>query len=92
MLKPMAASRVLDREYLEMRAKILELAASLDRLDRGEGSVKDDRRLTLLQQGLEILKTQGSNRAEKVQQLFSREFDENWQETFGLKAMATKPR
>ncbi len=32
----MPAAEVLDREFLEIRAKILEIAASLDRLDRGE--------------------------------------------------------
>ena len=81
---PMTAPQVLDREYLEMRAKLLELAASFDRLDRAEGSVAGDTRETLIQAGLKILQTENSNRAEKLQLLFSREYDAQWRSNFGL--------
>jgi len=36
MTSPLAAPEVLNREFLEIRAKILEIPASLDRLDRAE--------------------------------------------------------
>src|SRR5262249_55236381 len=52
---PMAAQAVLDREYLEVRAKLLELAASFDRLDRGGGISSDERRMQLVRQGLKVL-------------------------------------
>jgi hypothetical protein len=36
---PLDAPEVLNREFLEVRAKILEIAAVLDRIDRAEGAV-----------------------------------------------------
>lgn len=74
------ASDILNKEYLEIRARILELAAVLDRLDRAEGSVVADRRLTLIQQGLEILREPKAGRAEQVQLNFSLDYDPRWRE------------
>ena len=82
MTTPMSAPDVLDREFLEIRAKILELAASFDRLDRGDGSVAGDPRMALVQNGLQILQRDSADRAEEIQMLFSREYDENWRETY----------
>ena len=84
MPKPMPAPHVLDREFLEIRAKLLELAASFDRLDRGEGNVGDDRRMQLIRKGLDILHRDESGRAEAIQLLFSREYEENWRRTFDI--------
>ena len=78
MSNPMPAPAVLDREFLEMRAKILELAASLDRLERGDGDVKTDPRFQLLQQGLNLLLESETGRAERTQLLFSLPFTEEW--------------
>ncbi len=84
----MTAKQVLDREYLEMRAKILELAASLDRLDRacvdGGGSVDGDSRMEKLARGLEILRSDQVDRAERVQLLFSLAYSETWRDDFQL--------
>lgn len=74
----MNAEKVLEREFLEIRAKILELAASFDRLDRGDGSVRDDARMRLIQQGLRVLQQDSGDRAEQIQLLFSRDYDPNW--------------
>ena len=52
MSSPMSSIAVLDREYLEIRAKILQLAASFDRLERSDGSFRDDARLDLIDQAL----------------------------------------
>ncbi len=84
MSSPMTASQILSREFLEVRAKILELAASLDRLDRSEGSVVDDPRMHRLRQGLELLLADQPNRAEQVQLTFSREYDDAWRKSFGV--------
>ncbi|GAB4152430.1 MAG: hypothetical protein Tsb009_28290 [Planctomycetaceae bacterium] len=84
MLTPMTSSAVLDREFLELRAKILELAASFDRLDRGDGDVGSDPRMQLIQQGLEILQQNETGRAERVQMLFSREYSDTWRAEFGM--------
>ena len=81
---PMTATEVLDREFLEIRAKLLELAASLDRLDRGEGSVASDRRRRLIAEGIEILRRPEAGRAEAVQLLFSRTYDEGWRRALNV--------
>ena len=81
---PMAAQSVLDREFLEIRAKLLELAASFDRLDRGGGIAIDERRMQLVRQGLKVLLDETGDRAEQIQLIFSRPYDDDWQKEFGL--------
>ena len=78
MSTPLSAAAVLNREFFELRAKVLELAASLDRLQRAEGSVADDARLAKLHRGIEILLSEQESRAERVQLLFSRPYNEDW--------------
>jgi hypothetical protein len=56
----LTAKAVLDHYYLEVRCMLLEIAATLDRLDRaleqeGEASDRNDPRLTQLQEALEKL-------------------------------------
>jgi hypothetical protein len=79
---PMNAPNVLDREFLTMRAKILELAASLDRLDRAavdhSATIAGDPRLELLGQGFDILRSAAGDRTERVQRLFSLEYHDDW--------------
>lgn len=81
---PMPAPQVLDREFLEIRAKILELAASLDRLDRGDGDVADDPRMRLVMGGLAILSDDQPSRAERLQLLFSQRYEDDWRKKFGI--------
>ena len=83
MNSPMTAQAVLDREFLEIRAKILELAASFDRLDRS-GTIDRDQRLDLIREGISTLDFETNDRAEKVQFIFSREYDPDWREKFEL--------
>lgn len=77
------AQQVLDRDFLEIRAKILELAAALDRLDRAPGrpGINPDRRLAEVRQALETLQVPEPGRAETVQRIFSREYDPEWMKT-----------
>ncbi len=81
---PMTASEVLDREFLEIRAKILEVAAALDRLERAEGSVSEDPRLRRLLEAVERLREERADRAEQVQLLFSRPYQDDWRQAFDL--------
>jgi hypothetical protein len=85
---PMAAQAVLDREYLEIRAKILELGASFDRLDRGAGSVENDPRMKLIREALSVLQEKSAERAEQIQLIFSRQYDDDWQKAFHLSRSA----
>ena len=79
-MTPLPALRVLDQFYLEARSKLLDLAAILDRLDRGEEATKAaaDSRVERIRQALLTLLEQGTGRAERVQRLFSLDYDPNW--------------
>jgi hypothetical protein len=82
MSTPQTSSETLEREFLEIRAKILQIGASLDRIDRGAGSVASDSRLQLIRKGLEVLLSGDDDRAEQIQLIFSREYDDQWQDIF----------
>ena len=73
-------ARILDREYLAIRGRILELAADLDRLDRAPEPPghHPDERLAHIRRALEALLVPGPDRAETIQQLFSLPYDPNW--------------
>jgi hypothetical protein len=79
-----SSEQILDSEFLVIRAKILEVAAALDRIDRA-GEVVSDPRLAKLGEAVNLLLAKEGNRAEEVQLLFSREFDENWRANLGVK-------
>lgn len=73
------AQAVFDREFLAIRAKLIEMAAAFDRVDRGDGSVAEDPRLQKIRQGLEVLLSDQPGRAERIQMVFSRPYDPQWQ-------------
>jgi hypothetical protein len=77
----LSAPEILNREFLDIRCKILELAAAFDRLERADGSTEDDPRLARLHEALTAVLEESSDRAEQVQMIFSRTYDENWQKT-----------
>lgn len=76
-MTPLPAREALDRHFLEMRAKLLEVAACLDRIDRG-GGAKDDPRLAQLGQAISLLQAPTEGRAERLQLLFSLPYDAAW--------------
>lgn len=82
----MNSNQILDREFLEIRAKVLEVAAALDRIERGDGDVSRDSRMALIADAINVIANNQSDpiRAEKIQLLFSREYDENWLEEFTI--------
>jgi hypothetical protein len=88
MLNTRDSSAVLNRDFLEVRGKILEVAATLDRLDRAPThhvhAEAPDRRLAQLRQALEALIEPGPGRTETIQRIFSLEYDPAWRETNGL--------
>lgn len=81
-MSTLTAPEVLNREFLEIRCKILDVAAALDRLTRAEGSVNQDPRLARLKEALEAVLELDADRAERVQMIFSRAYDPEWQQTF----------
>ncbi len=76
---PLPASETLNREFLEIRARILEIAAALDRLDRSEGSVEPDPRIDRIRRGLTVLSGSDGDKAEQIQMVFSLPYEQDWQ-------------
>lgn len=70
---PKTGAELLDMYYLEVRCNLLETAAALDRFERAPGweDIKDDPRLVKLRASLDILKSEGTDRAERFLRLFS---------------------
>lgn len=81
---PLDAPEVLNREFLEIRARLLQVAAALDRLDRASGDVSNDARLAGIRRSLDVLAGRESGRAEKIQMIFSLPYDAKWKQTFDL--------
>lgn len=78
------AKDVLDREWLTVRACLIEVAAALDRIDRAEGSVADDPRLNQIGRSFDLLAHQSGNRAEQLQMAFSLSYEPQWRERYGV--------
>ena len=80
----LTAIDILDREFLTIRGKLLEVAAALDRIDRGQGAVADDARLEKVRETLSIMGGQPSDRpaktsrAEQLQLIFSLPYEPDW--------------
>ncbi len=77
---------IVDREFLPIRAKILEIAASLDRAERATGDPTTDPRWQQLESGLRLLLQKKGDRAEHIQMLFSHPYDTQWRETLKIKS------
>ena len=72
------AAQILDREFLTIRGKLLEVAAALDRIERGQGSAATDQRLEKIRETLTILGREGADRAEQLQLVFSLPYEPGW--------------
>lgn len=82
----MDAKQTLDHEFLDIRSRILDVASSMDRIQRADGDAFDDDRMSKLREALQITLSNDPHRAEKVQLLFSREYDEHWKDQFSMPA------
>lgn len=77
------ADQIFDETFLELRAKLLEVAATLDRIDRaaedGESlSTQTQLRRDKIDQAIQICSGKDPDRAEQLQKLFSREYESDW--------------
>ena len=86
MPSPLKAEEMLSRELPEIRARLLQLAAQFDRIERSEGDVSLDR-LTPVHRALEVLSSMdvGPRRVEMLQLIFSREYDPDWRASLDIK-------
>jgi len=75
-----SAKDIIEQDFLDLRHGILDVAATLDRIDRGRGrgEVADDPRLGQIGEALSVLRDGGVGRAERVQMVFSRGYDPAW--------------
>ena len=79
-MTPLPADQALERYFLEARSKLLDLAGILDRIGRGQGAgLANDARLERIRQALEILQDPSGGRAERIQKVFSLEYDQAWE-------------
>jgi hypothetical protein len=78
---PLTSATALDAYFLEARSKLLDLAAILDRIGRGGGAgeVEEDPRLQKVRQAVEVLHDRSGGRAERIQQIFSLDYDPAWE-------------
>jgi hypothetical protein len=80
-MTPLPANKALDAYFLDARARLLDLAAILDRIGRGSGAAgtADDPRLTRIRQALDVLGDESGGRAERIQKIFSLDYDPSWE-------------
>jgi hypothetical protein len=80
-MTPLSADKALDAYFLEARCRLLDVAAILDRIDRGPGAagVAADPRMQRIRQALAALAEPGPDRAERIQKIFSLEYDPAWE-------------
>lgn len=80
-MTPMPAAQALDTTFLDIRARLLDVAAALDRIQRGKDApaLAADPRLAKVRQALEVLCDESGARAERVQQIFSLAYDPSWE-------------
>jgi hypothetical protein len=81
-MKPLPANKALEQYFFEARSKLLDIAAILDRINRGQESGEvpaNDPRIEKIRKALEVLHDQSGGRAERIQQIFSLDYDPSWE-------------
>src|SRR5215472_12950045 len=69
---PLTQQQLVAEYFLEIRARILDVAAFLDRMDRSvDRNAEDDFRMVAMRQALRTLGAGGSNRVYDIQMIFS---------------------
>lgn len=84
---PRSASDILNQEFLQVRAKLLEVAAFFDRFEKAEGAdalAGSDGQLQLLRQACDLLIDGEGDKAARMQLHFSREYQSDWREKFQI--------
>ena len=82
-----ACQQVVDRYFLEHRAKLIDIAAFLDRVDRtgGMASLGTDHRMAALYEALDVLSDWRGDRAGRILAIFSDKSTELTQSAEGVK-------
>ncbi len=76
----LSAQQYLDRDFLEIRCRLIDIAAAMDRIGRASGAesvVRDDRAGKIMD-ALRLLVDGQPDRAARVQMLFSDAYEAAW--------------
>ena len=84
-----SAQQIIVDEFMIARSKIVELAATLDRIERAAGDVEESRNMQLLVQGMHILCDDEVEKAKRVQLLMSRQYDPQWQTQMSISKLGS---
>lgn len=69
---PLTQQQLVDEYFMEVRAKILDVAAFLDRMERSvDRNAEDDFRMVAMRQALQALCAGAPNRVYDIQMIFS---------------------
>ncbi len=69
---PLTQQQLIDEYFMEVRAKLLDVAAFLDRMDRSVGrNAVDDFRMLAMRQALQALCARSPGRVYNIQMIFS---------------------
>ena len=82
---PMTQSQVVEAYFMEHRAKLIDIAAFLDRLDRAETEAEEDFRVKAFRDALALVNDGRPQRARRVLELFSDHTTEPIASAEGLK-------
>lgn len=90
---PMTRTEIIDAYFMEHRARLIDIAAWLDRLDRARDSVAiDDVRETAFRQAIGLLTDGQSHRARRILSLLSDQSSDLPQSAQGMKGASGAPR
>jgi hypothetical protein len=84
-MNPQTKQQVVDTYFMEHRAKLVDIAAYLDRIDRGQGDALSDFRDEAFRRAVEILLDGQTQRARRILELLSDHSTELPQSADGMK-------
>ena len=84
---PMSSKQTIDAYFMEHRAKLLDIAAFLDRIDRGAAAASEpeDFRMAAFREALGVLRDSEPHRAKRVLEVFSDPSGEPIESAAGMK-------
>ncbi len=89
---PLTRAEIIDAYFMEHRARLIDIAAFLDRLDRAaDAGASPDFRETAFRQALQVLSDGETHRAARVLDLLSDHSDDLPQSAEGMKGASGAP-
>jgi hypothetical protein len=68
---PRSGRELLEEYFVENRYRVLDVAAFLDRIDRGDPEGREDFRMRAFREALEVLRDGSESRVDRIQMIFS---------------------